>query len=186
MDRSHTPGIPRPLVIAAPQLTPDRQKETNAADGTSESTLSTNENGFGTETVMKYLTLGYGSAWSFSKSNSPSPDNSTAAANDSTVDSRHQSGSPSGAAKSLLSNEHRNEPRNNTSGRFILGPRDDLDLLDDLEEESPAPEAEASKPKSRIIHRFIHLHTSDESSKELQAVIYVVSHLYYYLLPVIC
>ncbi|KAJ5408382.1 hypothetical protein N7509_002265 [Penicillium cosmopolitanum] len=175
MHHSHTPGIPRPLVIAAPQPqpTPDRQKETNAADGTSDSTLSTNEQGFGTETVMKYLTLGYGSAWSFSKSNSPSPDNSTAAANESTVDSRQQSGNSSGAAKSSLSNEHRNEPRNNTSGRFILGPRDDLNLLDDLEEESPAPEAEASKPKSRIIHRFIHIHTSDESSKKLQAVIYV-------------
>lgn len=178
MHHSHTPGIPRPLVIAAPQPqpTPDRQKETNAADGTADSTLSTNEQGFGTETIMKYLTLGYGSAWSFSKSNSPSPDNSTAAANESTVDSRQQSGNSSGAARSSLSNEHRDEPRNNTSGRFILGPRDDLNLLDDLEEESPAPEAEASKPKSRIIHRFIHIHTSDESSKKLQAVIYVVSH----------
>lgn len=170
MDRSHTPGIPRPLVIAAPQPTSERHEETSPEDVATDSTSSTNDQGFGTETVMKYLTLGYGSAWSFSKSNSPSPGNSAAAANESTVDSQQQGDNPSGAA-----NEHRNETRNNTLGRFILGPRGDLDILDDLEEDSPAPEAEASQPKSRIIKRFIHTHTSDGSSKRLQAVIYVVS-----------
>lgn len=174
MDRSHTPGIPRPLIIATPQPNPDQQKETNPADGTTDSTLSTNDQGFGTETVMKYLTLGYGSAWSFSKPVSPSPDNPAAAANGPMMNSRQQIGNPTNAAQSL-SNEPRNGPRNISLGRFILGPRDDLDLLDDLEEESPAPEAEASKPKSRIIHRFIHIHASDESTKRLQAIIYVVS-----------
>lgn len=166
IDRCHTPRIPPPLVIAAPPPTSDSPKDPAVADGTVDNAASAADQGFGTETVMKYLTLGYGSAWSFSKPSSPAPDDSA---------TRQESNSPAGTTQSPPPTEHRNETRSQTLGRFILGPRDDLDILDDLEEESPAPELETGKPKSRIVRRFIHTHDSDGNLKKLQAVIYVVS-----------
>lgn len=175
IDRGHTPGIPRPLVVAAPQSTPETQNEPHAVDSKNEDFPSASGQGFGTETVMKYLTLGYGSAWSLPRSFSPHPIDSAAATDESTVSTQQQGENSSGTQRSSPPNENHNDPKTNSAGRFILGPRDDLDLLDDLEEESPAPESETTKPKSRIVHRFIHVYDPDENFKRLQAVIYIVS-----------
>lgn len=64
-------------------------------------------------------------------------------------------------------------------GRFVLGPRDDLETLDDLEEGSPVSESDANKSKTRIVHRTLHVHLEDGSGgdgdpRKLEAVIYVV------------
>jgi hypothetical protein len=72
--------------------------------------------------------------------------------------------------------EQRDEPKSHTFGRFVLGPRDDLDTLDDLDEGSPEPQADG-RSKSRIIHRILHVQmTGSEEMKQLQAVIYVVNN----------
>jgi hypothetical protein len=68
---------------------------------------------------------------------------------------------------------------NKDAGRFILGPRDDLDTLDDLEEGSPVSESDANKSKTRIVHRTLHVRLGDGSggdghARKLEAVIYVV------------
>ncbi|KAK5796720.1 hypothetical protein VI817_006004 [Penicillium citrinum] len=173
INRGHTPGIPRPLVVAAPQPTPETQNEPHAADAKKGDASSASGQGFGTETVMKYLSLGYRSAWSLSGSFSPPPPDSTEATDESIVNAQQQSDNSTEARQSSPPNENRNGHRNESAGRFILGPRDDLDLLDDLEEESPLPESETSKPKSRIVHRFIHVYDPDGNFKRLQAVIYI-------------
>lgn len=180
-DRSHTPGIPRPLVMAAPQATPEVRQNHGPEPGTGSPSPSDDQrveqSGFGTETVMKYLTLGYGSSWGFStKSPSPSPvggsppATSASAAGKKPSDTAQATGSQPGGQQSRT--------QNNTIGRFILGPRDDLDTLDELDEGSPEPGLSTGKPKSRIVHRTLHIrmaNASDGSLRKLQAVIYVVS-----------
>lgn len=177
----HTPGIPRPLVMAEPQAIPRTHENTPERSGTSlpEGDLKTDKSAFPTDTVMKYLTLGYGSAWSFSaKSASASPVGSPGAVNEPTADAAGQN-EPS-TAQSPPPDEprlgdQRNESKNSILGRFVLGPRDDLDTLDDLEERSPEPEVDAGRSKSRIIHRSLHVRLTDaEEITPLQAVIYVV------------
>ncbi|KAJ5084388.1 hypothetical protein NUU61_008967, partial [Penicillium alfredii] len=178
-DRSFTPGIPRPLVTAAPQ--PIQAVEENPSDDKNQSSsLSSDQrserSGFGTDTVMKYLTLGYGS-WNFSAKSTSSPSGSppTAGVSSKQNDSS-ANGEQSSRTKSSQTNEHHNEAKSNAQGRFVLGPRDDLETLDDLEEGSPASELDPPKPKSRIMRRILHVRLADAADghrKQLQAVVYV-------------
>ncbi|OQD84047.1 hypothetical protein PENANT_c014G04955 [Penicillium antarcticum] len=167
-DRSFTPGIPRPLIMATPQPLQEIPEDNEAEAGNDK-----NESpGFPTETVMKYLTLGYGSAWSFSpKSAASTPTRSSTPGQDGATSSSPAPKDGSNANPSQVDAK----TRNNTSGRFVLGPRDDLEKLDDLEEGSPVPGTENGKPKTRIVQRTLHLHMADGSNtqKKLQVVIYV-------------
>lgn len=118
---------------------------------------------------MKYLSLGYGSAWSFGPRSASMPPHSSAIADNSTARQTPDLGSPQ-------TSNPQNSTRNIVQGRFVLGPRDDLETLDDLEEGSPRSEEEPSKPKSRIVHRTLHVRRSGEADGEtqrVQAVIYV-------------
>lgn len=179
----HTPGIPRPLVLAEPQPVPKAQeKAPERGNGATlpESDQPTDKSVFPTETVMKYLTLGYGSTWSFSaKSASESPVGSLDAINETPAATSGQNEAPtvqSPPPNEPRLSEQRNEPKSHTFGRFVLGPRDDLDTLDDLDEGSPEPQADG-RSKSRIIHRTLHVQlTGSEEMKQLQAVIYVVNN----------
>ncbi|KAJ5625943.1 hypothetical protein N7510_002252 [Penicillium lagena] len=166
-DRNFRPGIPRPLVLAAPQPIQDE------ANTSGESPKGDDQSGgFGTETVMKYLSLGYGSAWSFGSRSASTPPRSSA-----TVD--HSPASPTKQTPdhgSPQATNPQNSMRNIALGRFVLGPRDDLETLDDLEEGSPRSEEESSKPKTRIVHRTLHVRRVGEAegeTQEVQAVIYV-------------
>lgn len=196
-ERAHTPGIPRPLVMAMPQPPPDTQKENTPRTGSSPSSQDqeADKSGFGTDTVMKYLTLGYGSAWSFANKSAPASLPSSPLLESSPA----QPGQP--ATVNARRNEHpsnttihappapsrhfdgsRGETKINVSGRFVLGPRDDLDTLDDIEEGSPGPEVDTVRPKARIVHRSVHVHLSGfpGEMKTLQAVIYVVGIYFAY------
>ncbi|OOQ83972.1 hypothetical protein PEBR_32211 [Penicillium brasilianum] len=192
-DRAHTPGIPRPLVMAMPQPPPNAHKENSLETGTGNSPTSNDQEAdklaFGTDTVMKYLTLGYGSAWSFSNKSapvsspsSPPPESSPAQPGQPTTGDGKKSENLSKAVRSLPASKSqpdgsRGETTINVPGRFVLGPRDDLDTLDDIEEGSPESEVDAGRPRSRIVHRSIHICLADsqgeKSTKKLQAVIYV-------------
>ncbi|KAF3024539.1 hypothetical protein E8E15_007204 [Penicillium rubens] len=180
--RSFTPGIPRPLVTAAPQPSPEVVEQNQAGTRNEASPLRTEQNsenpGFPTETVMKYLTLGYGSSWSFSpKSTSTPPESSTPMRDESNSYMSTPRNRPTSAAQSSQAGiNHRNSKRNSPSGHFVLGPRDDLETLDDLEEGSPEPESENGKPNTRIVHRTLHVHLaegSDATPTRLRVVIYV-------------
>jgi hypothetical protein len=54
-----SPGIPPPLVVGTPPVPPPITQKSAAESQTAE------DSGIGAETLMKYLTLGYGSAWKF-------------------------------------------------------------------------------------------------------------------------
>ncbi|KAJ5083751.1 hypothetical protein N7456_013178 [Penicillium angulare] len=188
-ERSHTPGIPRPLVIAAPQSIPDTHEGNDSKQDNDHSASDPKSDAmpFGTDTVMKYLTLGYGSAWSLSSLSTPSPAGSPAhvsevdnpptgiAEQNDHVTSVPQ---PPSTPTPKKNNGTKDASKEHVSGRFVLGPRDDLDTLDDLEETSPASESDLSKRKTQIVQRALHLQlagrSSDEGeSRKLQAVIYV-------------
>lgn len=171
------PGIPRPLIMG----TPEPAHRVPKADQTGPRNAQSGDNtGFPTETVMKYLTLGYGSSWSFSpKSISTSSPGSP----DPVQNQLHSSSSPknqvAGAVQTPRTDSNRRiDSRVEPSGRFILGPRDDLQTLDELEEGSPEPVFANGKPKTRIVHRtlYVHLCGPNTPPKKLQAVIYVVSY----------
>lgn len=198
-ERSHTPGIPRPLIMAMPQPPPEARKENSSEGGTGSSPSSNDQladkSAFGTDTVMKYLTLGYGSAWSFSlkspptsSPSSPPPESSSAQPGQPTTGKAQKNGPSSTDVRSPPAPKRtidgpRNETKINVPGRFVLGPRDDLGTLDDIEEGSPEPEADSGRPRSRIVHRSVHVRLADssgESMKKLQAVIYVVCIIYIY------
>lgn len=190
-ERTHTPGIPRPLVMAMSQPPPDTQKENGPERRTSSSPSSSDpvadKLAFGTDTVMKYLTLGYGSAWSFSSKSAPAsspsspPPESSLARPGQPITGNAKKNEESNAVRSLpapksQSDGSQSETKTQIPGRFVLGPRDDLDALDDVEG-SPEPEVDAGRPTSRIVHRSIYVRladTSGEGLKKLQAVIYVV------------
>ncbi|KAJ5960993.1 uncharacterized protein N7479_008143 [Penicillium vulpinum] len=178
-DRKFKPGIPRPLIMAAPQPIPDVVRENQAGTRNEASPLRTEQKsenlGFPTEAVMKYLTLGYGSSWSFSpKSTSTPPESSTPTRDDPHSNTSTPKNQPISAVKSPQTGaKDRSSTRNSPSGHFVLGPRDDLEKLDDLEERSPEPESENSKPKTRIVNRTLHVHLADTTARKLQVVIYV-------------
>jgi hypothetical protein len=181
-DRSFTPGIPRPLIIGTPEPVQEVSKPDHAEARDKPLQVKPEQKfdnlGFPTETVMKYLTLGYGSSWSFSpKSTSMSPSGDLTPVQNGSVSSSIPKTQPTNIAQLAQADEnHRNDTRIESSGRFILGPRDDLQALDDFEEGSPEPESENGKPRTRIVHRtlYVHLGGTDTTPKKLQAVIYVV------------
>lgn len=181
-ERSFTPGIPRPLVTAEPQAIPEARSSNTPERSNDESTTGDDHktvgSSFGTDTVMRYLTLGYGSSWSLStKSTSSPPNGSPARPGEATADDHASNAAQQSPAAGAQSTSHRKETSHPTPGHFILGPRDDLETLDDLEEDSPASESDTGKPKTRIVHRTIHVQLTDDpdqSPKRLQAVIYVV------------
>lgn len=183
-ERSHTPGIPRPLVMAASQATSEVQPKDSPGPGKDPASPSgdqkVEQSGFGTETVMKYLTLGYGSSWGFSTKSPPTSlaDGSPPPTDGSTEGKRPSDTAHSSPAAGSHPGGQSIGTQSNTLGRFVLGPRDDLETLDDLDEGSPEPELSTGRPKSRIVHRTLHVQTASASgggSKKLQAVIYVVS-----------
>ncbi|KAJ5130100.1 uncharacterized protein N7515_006139 [Penicillium bovifimosum] len=177
-DRSLTPGIPRPLVMAAPQPLPAVGTD-NKAESSNEPPEKTDNATFPTETVMKYLTLGYGSSWSFSpKSGStPSAGRSTPTQDEPNPNISAPKSRPSSAVQSPPADGDRQDTTSNQpSGRFVLGPRDDLEILDDIEEGSPKPNSERATPKTRIVHRSLYVQLGgapDGALKRLQVVIYV-------------
>ncbi|CAG8113913.1 unnamed protein product [Penicillium olsonii] len=180
-ERSFTPGIPRPLIMATPEPI-QRAPATDQAGIRNEASPLRNEQtsenaGFPTDTVMKYLTLGYGSSWSFSPKStstvsSDSPD-TTQDKSHATTTSTDQLGVT--AQPPQAGGNHRSDTRPVSSGRFVLGPRDDLQTLDDLEEESPEPGSENGKSESRIMRRTLYVYLGEPNAipRELQAVVYV-------------
>lgn len=183
-DRSFTPGIPRPLIVGTPEPAQQAPETDHAGIRNEVSPLRNEQKGdgvsFPTETVMKYLTLGYGSSWSFSpRAPAMLPPNGS----DPREDDSHSIPTPKDQPNDTVQSpptdgSHRNDTRIKSLGRFVLGPRDDLQTLDDLEEGSPEPESENGKPTTRIVRRTLYLHLGgpDAAPKELQAVIYVVSY----------
>ncbi|KAJ6155080.1 hypothetical protein N7470_005646 [Penicillium chermesinum] len=162
-EQTHLPGIPRPLITATSQSQVE-VPENSGASSPANSSQKNEASAFGTDTMMKVLTLGYGSAWSFpSKIASP-------------LSTESSTPSPKSSANAVQTSDPPLEPKPKPMGRFILGARDDLDTLDDFEEESAVLVSDTNT-KTRIVHRPLHLHLRGgenvDSRQKLHAVIYV-------------
>ena len=186
LDSNSMPGIPRPLVTATRQPVPDTVPEAEGpAERSTESSQYGRDQKFGTptggaETIMRYLTLGYGSSWSLpiGSTFSPPPGEPRDQTSTAMIDQKSEM-APFPQQTEAHSIANLSQAGRTSSGHYILGPRDDLDTLDDLEESSPVPESNLSNYKTRIVHRTIHVHLADavgnlESPKKLQTIIYIV------------
>lgn len=143
--RDLSPGIPPPLVALPPQ--PIENASTNEASRDASRSRSTgtetpdDSSGFGTDTVVKYLTLGYGSSWGFPSLSLPShprlsilrqSDGSGSEAGQSLNSSATRPATPSDR---LPREEKRRSPADDAVGKFIIGLRDDLEDEDSDDED---------------------------------------------------
>ncbi|KAJ9244190.1 hypothetical protein DTO169E5_2178 [Paecilomyces variotii] len=199
--RDLSPGIPPPLVALPPQ--PIENASTNEASRDASRSRSTgtetpdDSSGFGTDTVVKYLTLGYGSSWGFPSLSLPShprlsilrqSDGSGSEAGQSLNSSTTRPATPSDR---LPREEKRRSPADDAVGKFIIGLRDDLEDEDsddeDIKDGNAQQSTEEKVPKNgRTMLRTLHVRmatasgdkdtqdiSSEEVSKKLQVVVYV-------------
>ncbi|OKL58936.1 hypothetical protein UA08_05645 [Talaromyces atroroseus] len=168
-----SPGIPPPLVVGTPPVPPQATQKSVSEDQPAEDSAN------GAETLMKYLTLGYGSAWKFpglpgSVSDEPAKDNIGNEA----------------SQKSTSKDRDGDEAQ----GKFIIGLRDNLeeDLSDDEGNVDGAILSSQTQDKAKnrrtllrtlqveltqsatINHDQEQLETPEESNhKKLQVLVYV-------------
>ncbi|KAL3494643.1 hypothetical protein BJX62DRAFT_197792 [Aspergillus germanicus] len=171
-DRPFSLGIPRPLVTGTPSPPPPSN---DPGRRTKEQPNNENSQGLGdragewmatgTETFVKYLTLGYGSSWSFSSgSSSPRPQIGQSKGGDSANDIG------SDAPISHDQSRYRNR------GRYIIGLQDNKTSPDIVLEEADPTDSASSNEK--IAKRTIHIHLAtpqqeSTASVQLQVVVYV-------------
>ncbi|KAL4881462.1 hypothetical protein BJY04DRAFT_58542 [Aspergillus karnatakaensis] len=170
-DRSFAPGIPRPLVTGTPTPKASKEPQEMAKSPTStESSESTNNKASdwmatGTETFVKYLTLGYASSWGMSSGrSSPSPQCGIANRQDAST------GSNDGRLKSNAS------PRCQNHGRFIIGLQDGTISPDIVLEETEASDAAGANEK--IAQRVIYVQLAKSlqnpaDHSKFQVVVYI-------------
>jgi hypothetical protein len=168
-DRSFSPGIPPPLIGGTPpprpsSKEPQKSAKTQASNGSSQ--LSEDkENDWittGTETFVRYLTLGYGSSWTLpgiSSGTSSPPQVDVSKRNDA---SESDNKNAQKDTKELSSSK--GPPRPDNYGRFIIGLQDEVTSSDNGLEE-PALSKPSASPTEKIIKRTIHVQIAD-SQKE--------------------
>ncbi|KAL3472781.1 hypothetical protein BJX99DRAFT_209073 [Aspergillus californicus] len=179
-DRSFSPGIPRPLIrgTPSPKRSSKDQEEKAKSQAGDESSHGSNDKASdwmatGTETFVKYLTLGYGSSWSLSGTSSPRPQ----------TEILKQDGSnelsPSAQDASKRISGANDQPRYRDSGRFIIGLQDRTASPDIVLEEIE-PTLQTATPNERIAERTIHVHMKDSDfqqnstdSVQLRAIVYI-------------
>lgn len=178
---SLSPGIPPPLVTLAPQ--PIENAPVNEASREASRTRSTesetadDSSGFGTDTVIKYLTLGYGSSWGFPSLSLPSHPRLSILRQEEGLTGDVSQGSNSPATRPATPSElpsqkeKKRNPGDDAVGKFIVGLRDDLEDEEtddeDLEDNNPErnPEEKSSK-RSRTMLRIVHIRMATASHDE--------------------
>ncbi|XHG05301.1 hypothetical protein AWENTII_008537 [Aspergillus wentii] len=189
-DRNFSPGIPRPLVMGTsqpPQIIDGKDSaQTSGESSPAPSERGSDWSGFGTETFMKYLTLGYGSSWSLS-SGTPSPHPRVAALKEEGAPSVSQQYTSStdtkqpneGDASQTQDTKEDIKPKIHNTGKFIIGLRNDQGKpKDHSTRDNSTVKDPQSSPSDGIVQRTLHVRVvpSDENttgSKKLQAVVYV-------------
>ncbi|OJJ47478.1 hypothetical protein ASPZODRAFT_63308 [Penicilliopsis zonata CBS 506.65] len=165
-DRRFSPGIPRPLVLPhmrSQSLAGSGKNSPSGSESTSAgSPRASDWSAFGTETFMKYLTLGYGSSWGFSS------ENQTALPQ---VAGPKQQGDNTETVSVSPSDEEGRVPEHVPvkvdKGRFIVG------LTDEIKSEMEVLDNEES-PNHNITSRTLYLKLSPgEDLTKLQVLVYV-------------
>ncbi|PKY04053.1 hypothetical protein P168DRAFT_252826 [Aspergillus campestris IBT 28561] len=184
-ERSFSPGIPPPLLLGAPQSSQSPRDNEDAADAPASedgSSAGGSEQGndwmrLRTGTVVKYLTLGYGSTWGNSSGASSHPRVEALKREDGSPSKGKQSGSSADAQPQDASTEAASQPGDNAKpkscGKFLVGSQDWL------EKPSGGPDLDDSSETVEISHRTLHVHLGEPSehnanvATKLRAVIYI-------------
>ncbi|RAK82421.1 uncharacterized protein BO72DRAFT_523762 [Aspergillus fijiensis CBS 313.89] len=132
LDRSFSPGIPRPLVVGTsdvsqPPAESGAKTSSITSSSGSSSVRSDRANDWtmpGSDTLMKYLTLGYGSSWGpSSRTGSPHPPIEALRREDDSTSPNHQVKPSTNSEESTKGDtadiEDQNKPKN--PGRFLIG-----------------------------------------------------------------
>ncbi|KAL4956974.1 hypothetical protein BDW69DRAFT_202238 [Aspergillus filifer] len=181
-DRTFSPGIPPPLLTTAAS---DSQGKEHSQASIESSQEANSQPGdwivAGTETFVKYLTLGYGSSWSLSGSpnRTSSPHPQAEASQLGSVST--EAGNSATQRRPKGSSISKDGPRRQNKGRFLIGLQDGTtgsDIV--LEETEPSDPATTSTEKmaKRVLHVQMTNHQQD-ASKQLQAVVYVCQPFVY-------
>lgn len=155
-EHSLSPGIPPPLVGGPPpepsKNSQEARKQTSDDRSPAPSDKASDWMTTGTETFVKYLTLGYGSSWSLSgtstRANTPQPQAEASNAETRSAEAENP--------KSLeVPSNPITRPRDRNNGRFIIGLQDSNAhaevVLEEVESSGSASDAKEKIPK-RMIH----------------------------------
>lgn len=180
--RPFSPGIPRPLVggAPAPQPTPRDPQEKAAPQTNNEN--AQNENGqasdwmtTGTETFVKYLTLGYGSSWGLSGSSSRTPSPHPQAESSTGENASNEANNSNIQAGSQDSSNSNDRPRRRDHGRFLIGLQDSTASPDIVLEETE-PSDPAASPNEKIAKRTIYVQMADSQQDTTGGPIFHPNH----------
>lgn len=170
-DQDFSPGIPRPLVMGAPQPPPNSGGK-DSSQASVDSSPSRSEQGtdwpsLKPENFMKYLTLGYGSSWFSSRTPSPHPRISALKQEESSNDTKQDTNTPETLDE--------NKPKLQDAGRFIVG------LHDELEE--PSGQSPENRPRGRqngrIDNRVLHVYLTSRSEQGATGLYFLLCLIIY-------
>ncbi|KAL4821642.1 hypothetical protein BDW67DRAFT_689 [Aspergillus spinulosporus] len=186
-DRSFSPGIPPPLVGGTPPPRPSSKEpqkgaKTQASNGSYQVSEDKESDWIttGTETFVRYLTLGYGSSWTLpgiSSGTSSPPQVDVSKSNDASESDNKDAQT---GTKEPSNSKGRLRPDN--YGRFMIGLQDEVTSSDNVLEE-PAQSRATASPTEKITMRTIHVQMADSQketdSVRLQVVVYVCQPFIY-------
>ena len=170
-DQDFSPGIPRPLVMGAPQPPPNSGGK-DSSQASVDSSPSRSEQGtdwpsLKPENFVKYLTLGYGSSWFSSRTPSPHPRISALKQEESSNDTKQDTNTPETLDE--------NKPKLQDTGRFIVG------LHDELEE--PSGQSPENRPRDRqngrIDNRVLHVYLTSRSEQGTTGLYFLLCLIIY-------
>ncbi|OXV09560.1 hypothetical protein Egran_02677 [Elaphomyces granulatus] len=176
-DNKILPGVPPPLITATPTSSQvpkggvKSQTDHRYNHATDEVTDDSSRL-FGTETIMKFLTLGYGSSWGVTPSLSTVQDDSvvsTAHVGKHQNDRSNRSSQlTTGQDTRKTGNRKDTTIHNDDSGRFILGLRDDLEDEGGNDSEFEQHQGNTEFSSNRILLKTLHLQINEQvaSNKE--------------------
>lgn len=192
-EANFSPGIPRPLVMgqgAGPQRDSEVGSQASSEGSPAPSERGKDWIGFKPETFVKYLTLGYGSAWGASTGTAgPHPRVEALKQEDGSTGANKRMASPAPTQKTPDGDPSRSEdtakPKN--LGSFLIGLQKTPATANtrSLEDPDPANKSPMASPET-IIERTLNVHTAEldgnanadeqqQSLKKLRVVVYAVS-----------
>lgn len=171
-------GIPPPIVTAAERALAKATAAAEPSTTTNPETVPLDESAFGTENVIKYLTLGlYGSSWGFSARKAPLSQRTTGLDEDDEMANKAENGPPENLPTQDDGPPLRDidpEPEPSVSeddliaqkleksiGRFVIGLRGDLEneaaTDDEIETTDPGTDHDPDDSNRRIMLRTLHV-----------------------------
>lgn len=167
-DGSFSPGIPRPLVVGTTQSTQPPQGpdgvslQSSGETSPARSDKGSDWMGVTTGTFVKYLTLGYGSSWSMSRTPSAHPRVEALKREDDSASSNKQTGPPTDGQEGSEESPSVPEdpPKPESRGKFLIGLKNEKAKRDSKSLET---DPTIKKSRDRITQRTLHMYLANPS-----------------------